>query len=500
MSGYQWYKIGLLSLLISGCAAGPDFNQPGADKSDRYTQSELDLNQLSSGQKISSETKLQQRWWTMFGSKTLTALVEQGLANSPTVASAEARLREAEENLNSQVGSVLFPSIDGNANSNRQKISGAGFGGRPNIYNVHNASVSASYGIDFFGASRRYLEGLESQVDFENYQLQAARITLAANIVTAAVREGSLRSQIQASEQIIQDSEMQLEMVEKQFELGVVSRSALLNQVTALAQAQSTLPELLKQLQQNRHLLNVLVGRLPADTTLPEFTMQSFQLPSELPLALPSELVRQRPDILASEALLHQASANVGVATANLYPRITLTGSFGTESNTLSGLFTTGSTVWGAGAGLVQPLFHGGELRAKKRSAEAALEKSYSNYRETVLQAFRDVADTLLALEMDGRTLQLRQQAAKAAGEVYALVNGQFETGSASYLELLNASQQFQQTTIALAQAEATRFADSAALIHAIGGCWWVPLNDEIGDEISAEVISDMNKTMENEE
>lgn len=460
--------------ILAACAAGPDFKQPEAEKSNHYTQSELDLNQLSSGQKVSSGIELTRRWWEMFGSNELTQLVELGLANSPTVASAEARLREVEENLNSQVGSVLYPSVDGKANSSRQKISGAGFGGRPNIYNVHNASVSASYVVDLFGASRRYLEGLESQVDFENYQLQAARISLAANIVTAAVREGSLRSQVHATGQIIADSEMQLEMVEKQFELGAVSRSAVLNQITALAQARSALPELLKLLEQNRHLLNVLVGRLPANTELPEFTMQSFQLPLELPLSLPSELARQRPDILASEAVLHQASANVGVATGNLYPRITLTGSFGTENSTLSGLFTTGSTVWGAGAGLVQPLFHGGELRAKKRSAEAAFEKSQADYKQTVLQAFRDVADTLMALEMDGRTLHLRQQAAKAAGDSYELVNRQFETGSASYLELLNASQQFQQTTIALAQAEATRFADSAALIHALGGGWWI--------------------------
>lgn len=463
----------LAAAILAGCAVGPDFKKPEAPASERYTATELNLDWLSSEQKVDAEASLDGRWWIMFGSDALTQLIEQGLANSPTVAAAEARLREAEENLSSQVGSVLYPTVDGKATSSRQKISGAGFGGRPNIYNVHNASVSASYGIDLFGASRRYLEGLEANIDFETFQLHAARITLAANIVTTAVQEASLRAQIEATRQIIIDNEMQLEMVEKQHAVGAVPQTTLLSQQTAVAKARTSLPTLQKQLEQNRHLLNVLVGRLPADERLPVFTLTSFKLPQTLPLSLPSELVRQRPDILAAEAVLHQANASVGVATANLYPRITLSGSFGTESGQIADLFATGTTVWGAGAGLVQPLFHGGELRAKKRAAQAAFEQSQANYRETVLQAFRDVADSLLALEMDGRTLKLERDAAAAAEISYQLASRQYEAGAASYLELLNASQQYQQSTITLARAEAARFADSAALIHALGGGWW---------------------------
>jgi len=463
----------VVASMLASCAVGPDFKQPEAPKGERYTATEINMVETSTGQKIESGAPVPSGWWTMFGSEALSGLVEQGLANSPTIQIAEARLKEAKESLNAQVGSVLYPTIDGQGSASRQKISGAGFGGRPNIYNVYNASVTASYGVDLFGGSRRYLESLKSQIDLESYQLQAARMALAANIVTAAVQEASLRGQIQATEQIIVDSEMQLEMVERQHAVGAVSKRTLLSQRTALAQARTSLPALQKQLQQNRHLLNVLTGRLPAGAELPEFTLASFQLPQTLPLSLPSALVRQRPDILASEAMLHQANANYGVATANLYPRITLTGSFGTESSSIANLFSTGTTVWGAGAGLVQPLFHGGELRAKRRAAGAALEQAEASYRETVLQAFRDVADTLLALEMDGRTLALERDAASAAREAYELTDLQYQTGSASYLELLGASQQYQRTVIALARAEATRFADSAALIHALGGGWW---------------------------
>ncbi len=487
--------------MLAGCAVGPDFKRPEAPKSKRYTSIEINMDKASTGQKIEAGASLPSDWWRMFGSKVLSELVEQGLANSPTIQIAEARLKEAKENLNAQVGSVLYPSVDGQGSASRQKISGAGFGGRPNIYNVYNASVTASYGVDLFGGSRRYLEGLKAQIDFERYQLQAARMSLAANIVTAAVQEASLRSQIQATKQIIVDSEMQLEMVEQQYAVGAVSKGVVLSQRTALAQARTTLPALQKQLQQNRHLLNVLAGRLPAGVRLPRFTLASFELPQTLPLSLPSELARQRPDILAAEALLHQANANYGVATANLYPRITLTGTFGSENSQVSNLFSAGSTVWGAGAGLVQPLFHGGELRAKRRAAGAALEQAQASYQETVLQAFRDVADTLLALEMDGRTLALERDASRAAREAYELTDHQYQTGSASYLELLGASQQYQQTVISLARAEATRFADSAALIHALGGGWWEPTDGEISGESSSKTAdSDTNSSTEKQE
>jgi len=467
--------VGLLcAVAVSACVVGPDFKQPDAPKTGQYTAAKLSLEQAdsSSDQKVVAGSEVPLDWWKMFGSQSLNRLIERGLANSLTVTAARARLREVQENLNSQVGAVLYPNVDAKGSVSRQKISGTAFGGNSRIYTLHNASVSASYGIDLFGASRRYLETLESQVDYEQYQLQAARMTLAANIVTAVVKEASLRAQIRATEQIIADNGAQLGMIEQQYALGAVAQSAVLSQRTALAQARTSLPDLQKQLQQNRHLLNVLVGDFPS-SELAEFTLDSLHLPHELPLSLPSMLARQRPDILASEALLHQASANVGLATANMYPSITLSGSYGSESRTIAGMFKPGSTVWDVGAGLVQPLFHAGELRAKKRGAEAAYEQAQANYREVVLNSFRDVADTLMALEMDGQSLKLQQDAEDAAHASLELVQEQYKAGAASYLELLNASQQYQQTSISRTQAQAARFADSAALIHALGGGWW---------------------------
>ena len=465
----------LCAFVLAGCAVGPDFKSPAAPEAEHYTSAELSLKQAgaSGEQKVTAGAEVPAEWWRLFGSEALNGLIERGLANSLTVAAAEARLRAVQENLNSQVGAVLYPSVDATASSGRQKISGAAFGGTSSIFNLHNASLSASYGFDLFGASRRYLEALESAVDYEQYQLQAARLTLAANMVTAVVKEASLRGQIEATKQIIADSQEQLGMIEQQHALGAVAQSAVLSQRSALAQARTALPGLQKDLQQNRHLLNVLTGELPSESGIPEFTLDSLHLPQALPLSLPSELVRQRPDIMAAEALLHQASANIGVATANMYPRITLSGTYGSESRTTSGLFGGGSTVWSAGAGLVQPLFHAGELRAKKRESVATYEQAYANYREVVLQSFRDVADTLLALEMDGRSVQLQRDAESAAADTRQLVLDQYQAGAASYLELLQANQQWQQAKLGRTQAEATRFADSAALIYALGGGWW---------------------------
>ncbi|PIW48715.1 MAG: RND transporter [Zetaproteobacteria bacterium CG12_big_fil_rev_8_21_14_0_65_54_13] len=466
----------LAAAVITACAVGPDFKSPDAPaKLAHYTATPLAIEQPDApgGQTVLTTSEMPARWWSLFGSQPLDSLIERALVNSLSVAAAKARLLQVQENLNAQVGSVLYPSVDGKLSTSRNKISGASFGGTSRIYSLHNASLSLSYGVDLFGASTRYLEGLEAQIDYEQYQLQAARLTLVANLITAAVKEASLRGQIEATRQVIADSEAQLAMVEQRLALGAVAQSAVLSQRTAVAQNRTALPTLLMQLQQNRHLLNVLAGVAPSDDTLPEFTLATLHLPETLPLSLPSELVRQRPDIMASEALLHQASADIGLATANMYPRITLTGSYGSESPTTAGLFGGASTIWGVGAGLVQPLFHGGELRAKKRQAVAAYDQAQANYRQVVLQSFRDVADTLLALEMDGKSLNLQQDAEKAAREIRQLVEQQYQAGSASYLELLNANQQYQQSTIALTQARAAQLADSAALVHALGGGWW---------------------------
>jgi NodT family efflux transporter outer membrane factor (OMF) lipoprotein len=311
-------------------------------------------------------------------------------------------------------------------------------------------------------------------VEYQRFQLEGAWLTLTANLVTTAVQEAGLRAQILATGEIVAAEERQLALIEQRFRLGGGSRPDVLAQQAQLAQTLATVPPLEKQLAQTRHRMALLAGTFPGEAgTLPVFDLEGMNLPGELPVSLPSSLVRQRPDIRAAEEVLHAASARIGVATANLYPQVTLTGTLGSEASKVQDLFGRGTSVWGLGAGLLQPIFRGGELTSKRRAAIAAYDRAEAQYRETVLQAFRDVADVLRALELDAQTLKTQADAEAAAKASLDHSRERFEMGAASYLTLLNAERQHQQARIGLVQAQATRFSDTAALFQALGGGWW---------------------------
>ncbi len=424
----------------------------------------------------------------MFGSDELNTLIEDGLARNPSLTAATAAVQEARENLRAASGSLLYPNVDAGLSASKQKISGKSFGGASERFSLLNASVDVSYTLDMFGGSRRQLEGLSAQVDYQRFQYEAAYLTLTASLVTTAIQEASLAAQIATTKEIVAAEERQLVLIKKQFELGAVAKEAVLIQQSELAKTRATLPLLQKQLAVTRHALAALTGRLPGEGGLPTFDLDSLHLPVSLPVSLPSTLVRQRPDIRAGEALLHQASAAVGVATADLYPKITLSGGYGVESNSLGDLFAGQNTVWNLGADLLQPLFHGGELEASRRAAVAAYNQAAAEYRTTVLQAFQNVADVLRALDSDAKALQAQAEADSAASANLELTRRQFQLGATNYLTLLVAQQDYQQGRLGLITARAQRYADTAALFEALGGGWWnrpmVPAGDISGDRI----------------
>lgn len=472
---------GTVLIAFSGCTVGPNYHTPAPPATNTYTPTPLpDQTASSPGasgvpQQFVAGLDIPAQWWTLFHCAPLDALIREALANSPNVAAAQAALRQAGENLRAQMGTTLYPSVDAKANATREKFSGVTFG-QPQLtelLNLYNASVNVSYNLDVFGGGRRELESLRSQVDFQGFQLQAAYLALSANIVTAAIKEASLREQIEATEHIADDEDAQLGILRQQLALGGVSRVAVLSQETLVAQTRATLPPLRQSLDQARHQLAVLAGKPPSDTDVPEFRMSMFTLPQTLPVSVPSSLVRQRPDILAADATLHQASAQVGVATANMYPQLTLSANYGPEALTPAGLFRSADMIWSIGAGLTQPIFHGGQLSAQKRAAEAAFDQANAQYRQTVLLAFQNVADTLRALQHDATGLNAQTQAWRAASGLLELTRGQFRVGGVSYLALLDAQRQYQQTVVNLTQAQAARYADTAALFQALGGGWW---------------------------
>ncbi len=463
--------------LLGGCAVGPDFHHPADMKAERYTEKPMpNVMPQADGisQQLSPETRIPREWWKIFHSPALDALVRNALNGSPTLDAARATLIQAREDLASETGYEL-PQVDLSTTAQRQRFTNAGFGGNapPNIFNLYNASVKVSYGIDIFGGLRRQIESQKAQVEYENYQYQGASLALSANVVTAAVTEAALRGQIKATKEIIASEEKQVDIVEHQLALGGVAKSDLLLQKGQLAQSRASLPPLEKSLSQVRHQLAIYVGKTPMDAKLPEIELDELRLPENLPLSLPSELARQRPDIRAADALLHEASAQVGVATANLYPQISLSANLGSQSNAFPNLFTGRTGIWSISGNLLQPIFHGGSLNAKKKSAVAAYDKALAQYRLTVLQSFQNVADVLRALESDAATLNARTDAESNSREALDLVRKQFGLGAANYLSLLAAERQYQQNRIGVIEARASRMTDSAALFQALGGGWW---------------------------
>jgi NodT family efflux transporter outer membrane factor (OMF) lipoprotein len=470
------------ALAAGGCAVGPDFHSPEAPTVSNYTETALPAEiagEAANGgtaQRFVAGQDIPAQWWTLFHSPALDQLIRQALAHSPTLAAAQATLRQAEENMRAQSGALLYPSVDAKLGASRQRTSAAGLGvpnAIPNTFDLYNASVSVSYTINLSGGFLRALEGLQAQVDYQKYQIEAAYLALTANIVTTAVKEASLRAQLAATREILAIQEQQLEVVEKQLSIGGVSRADVLLQRSQVAQTRASLPPLEKNLAQTRNLLAVYAGKLPGEGGLPEFELASLNLPQDLPLSLPSEFARQRPDIRASEELLHQASALVGVATANLYPSLTLSAGYGQQANKMADLFSTPGTIWNIGGSLLQPLFHGGQLNAQRRAAIAAYDAAAAQYRGTVLQAFQNVADTLLALETDARAHRAQADAESLAHDTLELTQKQFELGATGYLALLAAQRQYQQARIGAIQAGAARYADTAALFQALGGGWW---------------------------
>jgi NodT family efflux transporter outer membrane factor (OMF) lipoprotein len=474
--------VAVACLAMCGCTVGPDFHVPAAPAATGYTATALPAETVATpvaggaAQRFMPGADIPSQWWEMFHNPELDHLIRQALKDNPTLAAAQATLIQARENLRARSGSVYYPGVDASFTGTRQQASGAAFG-QPGVgtfvFSLFNATVGVNYTLDVFGGGRRELEGLRSQVDYQRFQLEGAYLTLASNIVTAAVKEASLRAQLKATREIITLQERQLKLVERQFQLGGAARADTLAQQAQLAQSRTGLPPLERDLAQTRNLLAVYTGKLPSEAALPMFDLEKLNLPGELPLTLPSSLVRQRPDIRASEELLHAAGAQVGVATANLYPQITLNGNMGSQATSFQDLFSPGTFIWSLGAGLTQPLFHGGELTAKRRAAIAAFDQASAQYRETVLQAFQNVADVLQALESDAAALNAQSEAERSARDSLELTQRQFTLGAVNYLLLLNAERQHQQALLTLVQARAARFADSAALFQALGGGWW---------------------------
>ena len=463
--------------LLCSCAVGPDFVRPTAPAVTEYVHTS-GTNSPVAGD-ISAPHWIQHAdipadWWRMFQSEQLNKLVREAIDHNATLEAANATLRQSQHNLQAGYG-VFFPQLDVGLGASRVRTAPIeqGLNTPSSIYNVVTLSGTAGYTLDLFGGERRAVEGLTAAADYQRYAAKAAYITLTANVVNAGIARAAYAAQIRATQQMIELQQQQLNATRAQIRAGTAAYAAELSIQSLIAASQASLPTLQQQMVQAENLLAVLQDKLPgqASLTLPE--LDQISLPAEIPLTVPSELAHQRPDILQSEAQLHVASANIGVATAALFPSISLTGSVGQAGTSLGNLSGESGRFWSIGPSVSLPIFRGGTLWYERQAALDAFAAAQANYRQTVLAGFAQVATLLEALGHDASVLQAQSDARRYAQQTLLLTQTGYQSGMASWLEVMAADVQYQQASIAYIQAEAQHCQDTVALVVALGGGWW---------------------------
>lgn len=468
-----------IASLIAGCAVGPDFEEPKAPDISGYTEEGIPETRIAEAKETEQRFVLGQKisgdWWQLFHVRRLNDVLDQAIAGNQSLVAARATLAQARETV-TVAGGALYPQVDLAAGASRQRVNFArsiGQSAQGPITNLFTIGPTVSYSLDPFGGNRRRVEQQGALAEFQDYQLDAAYLTLTGGAVTQALNIASARAQIKAVETIIADDEQNLGLVQTELRAGEATQLDVQTAASQLAADRTLLPPLRQQVSVARHALSILLGKLPAEWVPPDFDLEEFTLPEELPVSLPSELVRQRPDILASEAQLHAASAAIGVATAQLYPNINLTATFTQEALSPHTLFNPASSVWSVGAQLLAPVFHGGALTAQKRAAVDAYDTALANYKQTVLASFGQVADVMQALKHDGEQLEAQRRALESAETSMRLTRTSYQYGNVGVLQVLEAQRLSEQARLGYVRAQAQRYLDTVQFLTAMGGGWW---------------------------
>jgi NodT family efflux transporter outer membrane factor (OMF) lipoprotein len=462
-------------LMLGGCAVGPDFERPEPPQTDQYVAPKSAAAAADSNpadrQELLLGTNPATQWWHFFQSDALDRIVERALASNRRLTAEQWSLAQSQELVNARTGEH-WPQVDATVGIGRQKY-GAQFLGplpKPPPFTYFSVGATVSYSLDYTGKISRSVEQQRALADYQQRQVEAAQLSVTGNAVNQALEVASLRAQIATVDALLERDRENLKLVQVAFDAGSVSRLDVVSAQSQLASDTTLLSPLRQQLAQARHALALSLGTVPTDPSLPELDLAQLTLPAQLPVSLPSELARRRPDILAAEAQLHAATAAVGVATANLYPRIDLTGSIGQQAITANTLFDESSSVWSLTSGLVAPIFNGGTLRAEKRAAVDAMRSSAANYEQTVLAAFGQVADSLEALDNGAEQLRAQASAEAAARETVTMTRQSYNEGSVGVLQVLDAERRYQQARLGYVRAQAQRYMDAAQLMLALGG------------------------------
>ena len=465
-------------LWLAGCAVGPNFIPPSPPPVDRYTSGPQPTRTVAADGQVQTfelGSQVARDWWQLFKSPQLDAVIKEAVAQNHNLEAALARLKQSQQTLKAGYG-VFFPQFQTSFAAQREKFSPAQFGTAfpGSTFNLYTATASVSYMLDVFGGQRRNVENLAAQVSYQKYTAMAANHTLLGNVINAAIAGAGYRAQIEATEKLIGLEKEQVGLTESQVKAGLTPYANVLSLQAQLAATEATLPTLRQNLSKSQHLLTALVGYVPAQWSPPDFNLADFKLPRELPVTIPSELVQQRPDIQAAEAQVHSASANIGVATAALFPSFTLSADIGKNITDITRFFSSATgNFWSFGATVAQPVFKGGTLWFQRKAAVEAYQASLADYRQVVVNAFQQVADTLRAIEHDAQLVKAQADALNAAQQALELVQANYSSGLTNYLAVIIANNQYQQARLGYIQAQALRLQDSAALFMALGGGWW---------------------------
>jgi NodT family efflux transporter outer membrane factor (OMF) lipoprotein len=488
--------------LVLGCAVGPRYQKPEAPAGAGYSPATMPEKSASADvhggevQHYIVGRDIPFEWWELLQSPALDSLIKRAFRVNSSIAAAQAALRQAQELVYAQQG-FFFPTVEAALQAERHKISGNtnssetigvqgnGLNKLPEVenpngsphnlssyYTFYTAELTVGFVPDVLGGNRRQVESLAAQTDAQRFALEATYITLASNLVAAAIQEASLRAQIRATQRIIEVAEKSLRILRDQFRLGFAMRIDVAAQEAALARARTTLPPLQKQLEQTRDLIRTLAGKLPNDEEQ-SVELDALQLPPEVPLSLPGKIIEQRPDVRAAEAQLHAANAQVGVAWAAMLPQFSITGQYGGNATQVSQMFSSGGPFWSLYGAVNQPIFQGGTLLHQERAAKQVLKQAAAQYRSTVIAAYQNIADTLHVSLSDADALAADVEAENSAKVTYDLTRRQMEKGYVNTLTLLSAETAYQQTLLTRVQAQATRYGDTVALFQALGGGWW---------------------------
>jgi NodT family efflux transporter outer membrane factor (OMF) lipoprotein len=460
-----------LAVAVSACVAGPNFSAPPPPSDQRYTQAPLpDLTQRGDV-RLDPSLPMPAQWWTLLGSERLDATIREALAGNYNLAAARQRLAQAQE-LTEVANAALYPQVDLTALAARQKYGAAFLGPQFKLpaFDSFEVGPNISYAFDFAGGRRRTVEQQRALAQSQQQELQAAALAVSGNVAMQALAIAAAQSQLDALEAVLADDRRNLQLVQDAFNAGSATRVDVLNAQSQLANDQTLLPPLRRQIALAQHALALLVGRTPASYPTPDFRLSEFRLPPQLPLAVPSELAHRRPDIQAAEAQLHAATAAVGIAAANLYPQIDLSANASLQSNVLGALFDIGNGGYGLTGGLTAPLFNHGALRARQRAAMDAMHAALADYQQALLSAFSQVADSLEALDHDQELLASEQSAFQISAQSLTLTRESYTAGNSGVLQVLDAQRLNEEARLGLVRVQGERYQDTVQLLLALGG------------------------------